>query len=369
MTHARNRLALLVCAAALFSCTTQVASAQLLDSNLPAVRSGKMTTNGRYATLRGTNVIAMGRGEWTASLYDAVLSSPMLSQVIAPLPKDSYHMTLHPLFTEKELPLFFRERYSGQWGAAWERVVSTIAPSLAAVQKELFPDGLHPTLLRPRVGRSVVVLWLTLPRDESEKVHKLNRFIQWEVGSVMMRLLLDAARTEDERQEALQWTLNHFVVPAMDPDPLEPENYHITLGYIRVSEDQLRNSLPVLEDELAKLVDLICNNFSCHANGKQRAEKCCMELAPPDVHWFTSMAAFSPMKVSGYGLAGGALMFGRVYPMFVGIIQQQTTRTLLLYVFSTCFVLGAVCFFVVRLWRQFRTRQYQRLKSDTEHQA
>lgn len=269
-----------------------------------------MEKNGEYARLRGVNIVAMATGVWREETFHALKDhAPALGDFVAPLPADSYHMTVHPLFTERELPAFYQRRHAAHWDAAWDHIVNVLTPHLLALRREL-PGPLHPEYVRPLVGNGVTVLLLALPAAEARALAQFRARVQATVGLAMRRLLFAAAATREEREAAQEWYLRLFVEPdAGDSAPAYA--YHLTLGYAR------RPGAALTTDDLAQLerdsdmVDAVVRNLVC-PDSERPGDPCPVPLNTTDVCWFSSMTAFTPVREGAR--RGRALLFNTTYP-------------------------------------------------------
>ena len=310
---------------------------------VPAVQSGKMGLNGEYARLRGVNIVAMATGVWRDETFRAIKDhAPELGRFVAPLPGDSYHMTVHPLFTERELPAFYQRRFADRWDAAWDHIVNVLTPHLLALRAQL-PGALHPQFVRTLVGNGVTVMLLALPEAEARELARFRARVQETVGLAMRRLLFAAATDHDEREQAQEWYTRLFVEPDAADSALAYA-YHLTLGYSR------RLGSKLTADELAQLerdsdmVDAVVRNLMC-PDSERPGDPCVVPLNTTDVCWFTSMTAFTPVRAGR--ARGTAHMFDALYPLAYDELAGHRLRDTLLRI-AGILILGAVVCFGVR---------------------
>ena len=305
---------------------------------VPAVRSGKMTMGGEYARLRGVNIVAMATGVWREETFRAIRDhAPGLGRFVSPLPGDSYHMTVHPLFTERELPVFYQRKYADRWDAAWDHIVNVLTPHLLALQPHL-PGALHPQYVRTLVGNGVTVMMLALPEDEARALAQFRVRVQQTVGLAMRRLLFAAATDRDEREEAQEWYTRLFVEPDAADSALAYA-YHLTLGYSRRLGATLTTAeLAQLEND-GDMVDGVVRNLMC-PDSEKPSDPCPVPLNTTDVCWFTSMAAFTPVRAGPR--RGTARMFDTLYPLAYDELVGHRLRDTLVRVAGILLLCGIV---------------------------
>lgn len=303
---------------------------------VPAVQSGKMGLSGEYARLRGVNIVAMATGVWRDETFRAIRDhAPGLGTFVAPLPGDSYHMTVHPLFTERELPVFYQRRFADRWDAAWDHIVNVLTPHLLALQAHA-PGALHPEYVRTLVGNGVTVMLLALPEAEARALAQFRARVQETVGLAMRRLLFAAAADRDERAQAQDWYTRLFVEPdAADSAPAYA--YHLTLGYSRrLAATLTAAELAQLESD-SDMVDAVVRNLMC-PDSDAPSDPCPVPLNATTVCWFTSMTAFTPVRPGP--ARGTAHMFDTLYPLAYDELAGHRLRDTLLRVAGILLLAG-----------------------------
>jgi hypothetical protein len=132
------------------------------------IANGKLFENGTYAQVRGVNVIAMVRpgAPWAEAASRFLEQSKAIHLWYAPLPLSSWHVTVHPLFTERELPLAYAAT------ERWHEIVDAVAPSLAQVMAllERSPVLIHPRYMELVPGLGVLAMRMALPAEEARAV-------------------------------------------------------------------------------------------------------------------------------------------------------------------------------------------------------
>jgi len=284
------------------------------DQKVSAVITGKMNDNGEYINIRGINFISMANGIWRDQVYHAVQDhAPVLGKYINPLPGYSYHMTVHPLFTERNLPEFFMKRFAPDWDNMWTHIMNLVTPHIYDL-RSMIPSSLHAEYLRPLIGNGVTVLVLRLPREEATNMSMFRARIRDTIGLEMLNLLLKYAKTADERTSAQDWYEQVFVEPAQ-PGAAMSYKYHLTLGYSRLLAESLTTEQLNGLDEESDMVDAVVRNLIC-PDYEKPGDKCVLNLEPPTFDWFTSMTSFEEIQKL-FNRAGRAKlsMFYKVFPV------------------------------------------------------
>lgn len=184
---------------------------------------GKIDDTGAYQRFGGITLICPvdrdAKAAW-AKVYDAIAKDPLLVQYYAPLPASSYHVTIDPLFTEREArksPAEFRavlRSLSEGFEALHQATVDTpLAPRarLDSVHASRMILGASLTLDRPEDARGAVDLRniieksIGLPHTHAIKHHMTfaYRFREPENSGVWRMLEQAARRVEDQIRATL----------------------------------------------------------------------------------------------------------------------------------------------------------------------
>lgn len=241
----------------------------------------KMYTNGTYAYLRGVNVIAKilpSQAPWLEPMYRFLEASKYIKHHYSLLPLESFHMTVHPLFTEYEIPdrfKFGRRDWNGTLEPLTENVLGFIMHYLDAHPLVLHPefDDIHPST-------GILTVSLKLPREEVEAVSAL-----WDV----LR----------ERYPYRDYSFGLF----RDVFSLSPANgtygFHFTIGYFYNHAD-INSNVENLIKELEELKTYLTEKYT---------EPITLDKAR--LHWFESMADFRPVLWADSNKKDSLSLFGR----------------------------------------------------------
>eukprot|EP00727_Mastigamoeba_balamuthi_P010686 m51a1_g624 hypothetical protein (1099) ;mRNA; f:127808-132268 len=189
-------------------------------------------------------------------VYDFVASGSVLSKYYAPLPAESYHMTLHPLFTEMELEYLTAYKFD-----PWLRQLGRSLADLRAVLARSPASLAGARVSSLHVGSAVLALEVLLPPGDLAAPSAVRALVA-----------------------------NHTRVRTPDE-----YTYHVSLAYIfRVPTT--RAEIPPLEAAVGRLDKLVSG--------------CSLRLGPPTLCWFRDMTDFRP---AGAGTSGGVVLFGKEY--------------------------------------------------------
>ena len=342
----RGVLVVVACAALLAACAA--------ESKVSAIAAGKMNENGEYIHIRGINFIAMANGIWRDEVHHAIQDhAPVLGEYINPLPGNSYHMTVHPLFTERFFPEFFKKKYESDWDSMWIHMMNLLTPHIYKLQKEL-PSELHPEFLRPLVGSGVTVLVLKLPREEALSMANFRGRIRDTIGAEMLNLLMAEASSTEDRTAVQEWYDKVFVEPSSTENAMSYK-YHLTLGYSRKLAEALTASELNSLDEESDMVDAVVKNLVC-PDYEKPGDSCVLNLQSPNFYWFTSMTAFDEIQ-SLWNKEDKPLlnMFFKTFPIEDDPYGPSTTGLLWILVFclSMCCLLVLYCIYKRRPFSRF----------------
>jgi len=316
------------------------------DQKVSAIITGKMNDDGEYINIRGINFIAMANGIWRDEVHHAVKDhAPVLGQYINPLPGSSYHMTVHPLFTEHSLPEFFMKRYASDWDSMWIHIMNLVTPHIHSLIKDL-PSRLHAEYLRPVIGNGVTVLALRLPRDEATSMAKFRARIRDTVGVEMLHLLQNSAKSLEERNSAQEWYDQVFVEPSQ-PSAAMSYRYHLTLGYSRKLAELLTTEQLNALNEESDMIDAVVKNLVC-PDYEKPGDKCVITLERPTFDWFHSMTAFDEIEVVP-AKTPKLSMFFKVFP----VNDDPYVSHALQYVICICSILVVIVLFLIVKKRGF----------------
>jgi len=316
-----------------------------------AMVTGKMDDKGEYISIRGINFISMATGLWRDEVFHAVQDhAPILGKYINPLPGNSYHMTVHPLFTEHFFPDFFKKKFASDWDNMWTHIMNLVTPHICELQKDL-PGPLHPEYLRPLVGNGVTVLVLRLPREEAANMSIFRARIRDTIGKEMLELLLRHAKTVDDRTAAKDWYEQVFVEHTNVGSAMTYK-YHLTLGYSRWPAEKLTTEQLNALDEESDMVDAVVRNLVC-PDYEKPGDRCVLNLEAPTFDWFTSMTAFDEIKPSGNPKKHHSVnMFFRVFPVSDDVYESHLLRTVV-----WCLIIVASCSVVAWLYCKRKGRR------------
>jgi len=318
----------------------------MAEQKVSAMLTGKMNDNGDYIPIRGINFIAMADGIWRDEVHHAVQDhAPVLGSYINPLPGSSYHMTVHPLFTEHSLPEFFMKKYAPNWESMWMHIMNILTPHIITLKRDI-PEKLHAEYVRPLVGNGVTVLVLKLPREEATAMSEFRARIRDTIGAEMLKLLLDNAKTMEERVSSQEWYDQVFVEPSQ-PSAAMSYKYHLTLGYSRILAENLATAQLNALDEESDMVDAVVHNLVC-PDYEKPGDKCVLVLEHPTFDWFNSMTAFDEIQFAqdeNNKDKPKLKMFYRLFPMEDDPYISHTF-TKIVWVLSFCVVV--ILFFILR---------------------
>ena len=222
----------------------------------------KMYPNGTYAHLRGVNVIAKilpSQAPWLEPMYEFLESTQYIKRHYSLLPLDSFHMTVHPLFTEYEIPNRFKFGYS-----EWDDILQPLTENmLSFIMKylEWNPLVLHPKYSELHPSTGILTVGLSLPREEVIAVSHL-----WKA---LRRHFPNAANVLG------------IVEDVFDLDPAAGTyGFHFTIGYF-YNHTTFNQDVSGLLKELEELDSLLSSSFS---------ERVTLDAAR--LHWFNSMTDF-----------------------------------------------------------------------------
>jgi len=317
-----------------FSCIAVMAQVRI-----SGMKSGKLDSNGEYKTIRGINFIAMADGIWREEVQIAIEKhAPVLGSYINPLPADSYHVTIHPLFTENELPEFFRKMHRNHWDETWNGIIESIYPYIIQLQP-LIPGPIHPRYVDTFIGNGVTTLRLNLPHEEAVNMTTFRRAIRDTIGKEMFSIILKDARSPEERIEVREWYDNLFVASSL-PSNADSYAYHLTLGYSRKLAERLTTDELARMEEEKDMLDGVVRNLVCPQYGYTETV-CSFTLEKPFFGWFTSMVAMEKAEV-------GADKKGRPsVKMFSTVFQ---TNALIFEFRSNFFYICFICVVIVVLF-------------------
>lgn len=222
----------------------------------------KLDSKGRYVPFAGCTVISFlsDRKEWEA-VEHFLRSAPTISSHFAPLPWESYHMTILDLFAQDGRPL---EEVKAQ--------VEKETANLQALQQDLITRSSQ-LVFRPKIVR--------LFRE----------------STIGLELELDVKETAEAVQAIRFSGQTTFRLPARTT----PYRFHMTLAY---------NSFPIwvaqidtLDKEIAELNRLIrsLTTRSSSSTARTAAEQDeegggRLQLEAPRVCWFDDMTKFTPLS-------------------------------------------------------------------------
>lgn len=226
----------------------------------------KMYPNGTYARLRGVNVIAKflpSQTPWLEDLYNYLESTKYIKRHYSVLPFNSIHMTVHPLFTEYEIPDRFKFGYKD-----WNDIIMPLTDEMLSFimnYLEKHPLVLHPTYGLVHPSTAILTVSLNLPKREVESV------------SLLWKALRERFPDND----------NPFGL-IKDVFGLDPASgtygFHFTIGYF-YNRREFSKNVGGLIKELEELDSFFTNNF---------VEPITLDEAR--LHWFDSMTDFKPIK-------------------------------------------------------------------------
>lgn len=225
----------------------------------------KMYPNGTYARLRGVNVIAKilpSQTPWLEALHQYLESTTYIKRHYSILPLESFHMTVHPLFTEYEIPSRFKFNRT-----EWDDILEPLSGSmLNFIMRYLdkHPLMLHPSFDAIHPSTGILTVSLNLPQNEVDAVS----------------LLWAALRKRYPDKESV------FGI-ARDVFGLDPAagtyGFHFTIGYF-YNHGEIRANIEGLTKELEELDAFFSKNFVGQ-----------ITLDAARLHWFNSMTDFQPV--------------------------------------------------------------------------
>jgi len=298
------------------------------QAKVPAMRTGKMNYKGDYLPVRGINVIAMATGLWREEVYEAVVKhASSLSGYINPLPSDSYHMTIHPIFTEFSLPEFFRIKHLKHWNETWDSLMNYLSPTLFQLENEV-PDPVHPQYVRLNIGNGVTTLVLKLPHEEAVNMSIFRGRVRETIGKKVLDVILRDARNQEQRVVAREWFEKNFV-SISNVNNADSYNYHLTLGYSRKLAERLTSEELKTLDQEKDMLDGVIRNLIC-PNYEKPGDNCEIVLEKPFLGWFPSMTSMHPIIFSMNGRLPSIKMFDKTYPNSSFVINSRMIIYLLL---------------------------------------
>ena len=252
----------------------------------------------------------MATGVWREEVQHALEHhSTVLGQFINPLPADSYHMTVHPLFTEVSFPVFFGVKHNNDWNDVWMKIMNAVAPQVSLLSNEFSSGPLHAEYVRTVIGNGVTTLTLKLPHEEAVNMSQMRMRIRETIGKAMFNVLMKDARSSADRLAVREWYELNFVGPSLKENA-DKYRYHLTLGYSRKNAGALSNKeMETLEEE-KDMVDGIVRNLICPEGGS-----CVLTLEKPSFYWFTSIDSMQKMRISANTLGLQTVrMFNMTFP-------------------------------------------------------
>ena len=283
----------------------------------------KMYPNGTYAHLRGVNVIAKilpSQAHWLEPMHEFLESTKYIKRHYSILPLESFHMTVHPLFTEYEIPNRFKYGYS-----EWDDILQPLTGNMLGFIMEYlerYPLVLHPRYSELHPSTGILTVGLSLPQEEIEAVANL-----W-----------SALRRRFPSKASSVGTIGDV----FDLDPASGSyGFHFTIGYF-YNHANFTNDVAGLMKELEELDSLLISTFVNRVT-----------LDTARLHWFNSMTEFKEVTWGDDENKDSLKLFDRVISTKVATEATGNMYLHLCYVPIVLFAIGVIYILAVKRSKRY----------------